>query len=240
MDAGLNPIFTQFIFVSWLWIILNNLIADYTAVAPAAVFIANILLIVCSLRLIFVSSIYIVTIALCFITIAINNILFKASIIGEELYAIDIGVGFFLISFVWCFLSNNQKQSLPTMDHILTYLLLLALSVFSVSIAMDTSVFIYIVILVVFLLTSIYFLAHIPNSLSKSTRAWKILKWTCISATLLVATILRILLMYQLIDKRILSWAVLACFVALYVAETARVIYNTPRGFQPIDREEDI
>ena len=132
MDAGLNPIFTQFIFVSWLWIILNNLIADYTAVAPAAVYIANILLIVCSLRLIFVSSIYIVTIALCFITIAINNILFKASIIGEELYAIDIGVGFFLISFVWCFLSNNQKQSLPTMDHILTYLLLLALSVFSV------------------------------------------------------------------------------------------------------------
>lgn len=224
----INPIFTLLIFSSWLWILINQVIEQYQYVDPLVVYLSNALLIIGATRLIFIKNIFITVIALSFDVIAINNILMKSEIIDENLYAIDVGVGFFLISMIWCFLSNNNDKKLPVMDHVLTYMLLLVLAIFSVSIAMESSAFIYVCILVVFLIMTIYFLSHISDALTERTKNMQRLKWTAICIMLFLLILFRILHMYKIIDKKVLAISVLAFFFILSITEMIRFLTRKP------------
>ena len=227
----INPIFKSFFFVSWIWIILNGLVRQYTVVESGVVYAANGLLIALSLVLLctlfYQWSVQSFIVGLSFLIIAIDNILWEASVVDETLYALDIGIGFFILSFLWCFVSHTTKPTTNREDHILFWLLLVSISLISVSVVMNSSGWIYVTILFLFLLVCVYLLSNIPSDVDNTLKQEKRLKWTLATMILFVLVILRILFMYHLTTKTVMYWSVLVALVATWIIDMIRYrVYN--------------
>lgn len=227
----INPIFKSFFFASWFWIILNGLVRQYTVVESGVVYAANGLLIALSLVLLctlfYQWSVQSFIVGLSFLIIAIDNILWEASVVDETLYALDIGIGFFILSFLWCFVSHTTKPTTNREDHILFWLLLVSISLISVSVVMNSSGWIYVTILFLFLLVCVYLLSKIPSDVDNTLKQEKRLKWTLATMILFVLVTLRILFMYHLTTKTVMYWSVLVALVATWIIDMIRYrVYN--------------
>ena len=227
----INPIFKSFFFASWFWIILNGLVRQYIVVESGVVYAANGLLIALSLVLLctlfYQWSVQSFIVGLSFLIIAIDNILWEASVVDETLYALDIGIGFFILSFLWCFVSHTTKPTINREDHILFWLLLVSISLISVSVVMNSSGWIYVTILFLFLLVCVYLLSKIPSDVDNTLKQEKRLKWTLATMILFVLVTLRILFMYHLTTKTVMYWSVLVALVATWIIDMIRYrVYN--------------
>ena len=232
-----KPIFKSFFFISWLWIIINLLVNEYTPVDSGVIYAANGVLSALSLILICTLfrewSIYSFIIGLSFLIISIDNILLEASVVDETLYALDIGIGFFLLSILWCFISHTTKPSTNTEDHILFWLLLLSVSLFSVSVVMHSSAWIYVAIMLLFLLVCVYLLTHIPDQINDQVQRQKRLKWIVASLLLFTLILLRIIDMYEVISKKTMYWVVLGVLIGVWIIDMVQDrVYNNNNNIQ--------
>lgn len=233
-----NPIFKSFFFISWLWIIINLLVNEYTPVDSGVVYAANGVLSALSLILVCMvlyeycfddkwsNDVFII--GWSFLVISIDNICFELIVdMDETTYALVIGINFFLLSILSCFVSYTTKPVPNKEDHILFWLLLLSASLFSISVAMHSSAWIYVVIMFVFLAVCVYLLTHISNDIAPLLIRQKRLKWIVASLLLFTLILLRIIDMYEVISKKTMYWVVLGVLIGVWIIDMVQYrVYN--------------